>query len=936
MRLFIAEKPSVAKELALMIGGFSKGQNGKYLTNNKDLITWAFGHLIELHHATVNNIEKLPILPKDEEWELRVINLDGYQAQYDNIKTLIENPKVTEIVNACDAGREGELICRLIYEKTGTSKPLTRMWINSMTKEGLAKAHSKIQPASNFDGLNKAAYCRSKSDWIVGLNGSIAATEAMSKKLGLSQNTPLGRVKTPVLSMLVQRQREINNFIPKPFWEIGAEFAVGDVSYKAKWVDYSEIKRRENEVTLTENSCAALGADSDDGEDKAKINRFTDEALAKSVIARCTGNSGILPVTNIIDKKTLKKIRPPSLFDLGTLQTLADRLYRIDPSRTLEIVQELYEKHKAVTYPRTESSHLPEDYPEEVKSVLSKLVAASGDAFIQKMAQDALARVDLVGKAVFDNKKITDHFAIIPTGTIPTLENNDVKKIFYLIVQRFKEAFLPAMEYNQTDRYTFIGEDAFRSTGKSIVNLGWKMLTEGDADSKEETNSILPSFAAISDVIPIKLDLLNGMTTPPVPYTQGSLLNAMKNISRALKGEQKEALRECGIGTPATRASIIKELMATESSSGKKRLALVETVGKNIGPTNLGVELITFLEKAGVETLTSPEFTADWELELTGVTQDASKSIAFMQHTHKVVGDFIAKLQTAYRELPANYLNGAQCKVCNSQLLIQPYYVTCESLACTFKVQRVVARKVISDADMAVLINNGQTGNIDGFAKKQTDPNEKPTLFSAGLKLVQHEGEYKIEYYFPQVIYELPCPCCNGKLVSSVNGIKCINTECGIMFWATSFGKKISASDQKALIGKGITKVISGLKSKSGNVFAAQLKLNKETKRIEIIFEPTGTAAVPVTTKFTCVKSACDGFYVRTGLRYECNKCKGYVLGKLKNAVAFTEIQMSKLVKGNTVNHAIDVVDIDGTKKPKIVAVYICRETGKMLVTDNV
>lgn len=943
MRVILAEKPSVGREIAHALGGFVKSPTNRFLTNQKDcIITWAIGHLVELHHPTVNDLSKLPILPNDDDWELRIIKNDGYQEQFDVIKKLFDSPQVTEVVNACDAGREGELIGRLIYDKSGTTKPLKRMWINSMTKDGLIKAYKNIKDSDEYEGLNQAARCRSKSDWVVGINGSIAATAVMSRKQYLSQITAIGRVKTPVLTMVVHRQREIDSFVSQPFWEIGAKFQVGAENYESKWVNYDEILKKQNQSSES-NEASGEEDDEENSTDSSSSNRFYDRDKANAIVAACHNGKELKPVSKVIENKTNKKSNAPNLFDLTTIQYVANLKYKFSSKLTLELVQELYEKHKAVTYPRTESQHLPSDYPNEVARIFDDLMSKQkGDIKITLMAQEAKDRISVVGKHIFDDSKVTDHFAIIPTGTALDASASDaVKKIYYLIVERFKAAFLPQMEYSETERFTFIEDQAFRSVGKTIISKGWKALVETEEENgdkkKGKQDVILPAYQDKSEISPLSVALNQGKTTPPKPFTNGTLIRTMQNISRLLKGDQKKALKDCGIGTPATRANIIDDLLSTTANNGSPKKAMLQEVGSNkyIAPTEYGKQVVEFLEENGITSLTKPEFTANWELQLAEVNKDAHKSIDFMSHTHEVVSDFISKLQLAHKNMPVIKLAGCVCPECSSDLTLEPRYVICSDTTCRFKLQRMVADKILSDAELQVLINNKATGVISGFVKK-ADPKvkgSKSKTFSAALELeIKEDKTYHIKFFFPKTKYDLPCPICKSPMEGTVSGVACTDHEaCKFMVWRTINEKSLSDSEIRTLIQNGVTDVLEGFKSAKGNNFSGKLIVNHELKRVGFSFDGVDVANTGTESKDDCTQESCSGKYLISGNRYKCNTCDSWYTSKPKIALKpFSAAQMSKLFKGKTVTHAIKIDDGTGNEVNKKAEYYIDAKTKYM------
>ena len=913
MRVILAEKPMVAKDIAKALGGFSKSSTNRYLANSKDcIITWAIGHLIELQHPSSKDINALPILPKEEDWQLKVINNDGYQEQFDAIKELFERNDVTEVVNACDAGREGELIGRLIYQKSGSTKPLKRMWINSMTKDGLTTAYKKIVDADKYEGLNQAARCRSKSDWVVGINGSIAATAVMGRMQNLTQVTAVGRVKTPVLTLVVHKQREIDNFVPEMSYGITANFAVGAEKFAGKWINYEAMLKKRNSGTAPDESNIDAD-DAIDGDKNDKLGSFKDKASANAVLKKCMNGSSPKPVSKVIETKTLRKSNAPNLFDLTTLQYEANKKFKISSKKTLEIVQVLYEKHKSVTYPRTDSTHLPSDYPNEVAKTFDKLMDHQKDQSILYLAQEAKDRIGEVGKHVFDDKKISDHFAIIPTGK-PLDPNADkiVVDVYKLIVERFKAAFLPAMEYNETERFTFIEDEAFRSVGNTVINEGWTALFKTESGEKKgKKDVLLPAYEKESDIDVESIKVTESKSTPPKPFTNGTLIRAMQNISRYLNNsDDKDILKERGIGTPATRANIIDELLSTQASNGRAKQAMMEESGKAkyIVPTEYGKQVIAFLESHNVESLTQAEFTADWERKLEAVNKDANKANDFMDQTYEIVTGFIDAFKQAYQEIPISKLNGCVCPECSSELNIEPKLVGCSNSNCQFKITRIVASKSLGEADLSVLINEKETGVISGFIKRGTDK-KSDKLFNAALKLNKKEdGTYEIQFHFPVVKFDLPCPICSGEMESNSSAIKCKVESCGMTIWRSINKNPIPESEIRLLIENGVTNAIDGFVSSKGTIFTGKLIINKDEKRVSFNFDGINSTSKEATTE-KCFK-ACGGTYDLVGFKYICNSCEHWIPVKPKNAVkAFTKNQLASLAKGKFVAQKVKILN---------------------------
>jgi DNA topoisomerase III len=932
MKLIIAEKPLVGNAIAQALGGFSKAESGRFLSNKKDcIITWGSGHLIEMTHPVSNDINKLPILPKSDEWQLNVIeSKNGAQEQMNVIQKLVELEAVTEIVNACDAGREGELIGRLIYMKTGTKKPLKRMWINSMTKPMLVAAYKGICDAKKYDGLNLAAMCRSQMDWCIGINGSIAATTVINRKEDMAQNTQIGRVKIPVVMLVIERERAINNFVSKDFWEIKGTFNVNSSSqeYLGKWINYEELLKKRSTGLSESNTSLNEDDEDDEGEENGPKNnkaedesnslyRFENEAQAKNILKECKEGR----VTQILETKTQRKRNPPNLFDLGAIQYLANKLYKLSAKKTLEIIQELYEKHQAVTYPRTDSTHLPEDYPSECIAILDKL-AQSHIKDVSDFAEEAKLGVNTVKKHVFDNSKISDHFAIIPTGVIPKIDDQNTNRIYQLIVRRFKEAFLPPMEYNETERFTFIGKHAFRSVGEEVIDFGWKNVEKANIERIPESqrkkgkavkDKILPLVSDFKDVSVVDVKAPKSSTKPPKRYNNGTLLNTMKHISKTLEGDEKAVLKDCGIGTPATRAGIIDELFSTTNSKGEPKKAMLEERGNNkeIHPTLYGIKVIEFLEDNKIDFLTEVSLTAQYEIRLNEIVEEPEKSVEFMRDVYSTVTNFIDRMKQANSNIPIRKLKNTKCPKCESDMHIEPRNIICSSASCTYRIPRIISGKLLENESIAALINNGITEVIDGFINKDS-------VFSAVLRFEKNEeGKQVIKFFFPVEKYKDNCPICNSEMMKTLNSIKCNSSNCGLTIWNTVFGKRLTEKHIDQLIEKGITEQIDGFLSKVKKTnYSGILKINQELKRIEMTFDGVKEVEHITETKFKCLTENCSGVYsLINDYKYQCFTCNKFFHIKNRGQKPYTSAQIKKLLKGEHITHVFKTMDADGKKE---------------------
>lgn len=580
----VAEKPSVGRDIARVIGCREHGDG--CLIGGNYIVTWAIGHLVTL--AEPDEIDEkyrkwdfstLPILP--EEIPLKVIG--ATKSQFSKVKKLINDKETDSLICATDAGREGELIFRYIYQKASCKKPFSRLWISSMTDEAITEGFRNIRPGSEYDGLYSSAQCRSRADWLVGMNASRAFT--------LKYNTLLsvGRVQTPTLAILVKRRKEIENFTPEGYWILQADF--GDytgVCFNEKWDPDTHIPQREE---------------------------------AEIIAARVKGKDA-----EVIQAETVRKHElPPQLYDLTTLQRDANRLLGFTAEKTLKLAQSLYETHKALTYPRTDSRYLPPDMIPRVVQTM-KMLPQEYQGFVPGALRDGKLPVS---KRIIDAEKVTDHHAIIPTAKRTEMNrfSADERKLYDLVVRRMLSAFYPACDYDATKVITRAGDDLFRTTGKMIVNNGWHDVppTENPAKSRrkekdegEETKALPPLQKGDRRTL-LESSVREDVTKAPAPHTDASLLSSMETAGKELEDEGLvRQMKGSGIGTPATRAAIIERLIQVGYARRK---------GKTISATDKGVNLIEIMPKE----ISSPEMTGKWELALHQITDGEQDSNRFME-----------------------------------------------------------------------------------------------------------------------------------------------------------------------------------------------------------------------------------------------------------------------------------------------------------------
>jgi DNA topoisomerase-3 len=525
--LVIAEKPSVAQDLARVLGKFER--KGDYFENESMVISSAVGHLLEIAPPTGSEpargkwkIENLPSIPP----HFDLVPIEKNAGRLRVLKTLLKRKDVERVINACDAGREGELIFRNLVRDSGVRKPLSRLWLQSMTPESIRSAFERLRPDEEMLPLADAAVSRAEADWLVGINSTRALT-AFNSADGGFHKTPAGRVQTPTLAILVEREEKIRAFQSRPYFEVLADFGVSAGSYRGRWLDESFQKR---------------GAEED-----ARAERIWDREKAEAIRAKCAGKEG-----QVEEEKKPTTQAPPLLYDLTTLQREANQRYGFPARMTLQVAQALYEKHKVLTYPRTDSRFLPEDHLATAREVLSDMA----DPVLQKHAQRALDSGWVrPNKRIFNNAKISDHFAIVPTGTAPKSLDERELKIYDLVCKRFVAVFFPAAQFEVTTRLTRVEGECFKTDGKIIVDPGWLAVYGKQAESEEESEKSICAVQPGERAQTLGIEVKESATKPPARFSEATLLSAMEGAGKFVDDEElREAMSERGLGTPATRA----------------------------------------------------------------------------------------------------------------------------------------------------------------------------------------------------------------------------------------------------------------------------------------------------------------------------------------------------------------------------------------------
>lgn len=647
----VAEKPSVGRDIARVLNCGAYG-DGCFM-NDRYIVTWALGHLVTLLEPDELDIkykkwsfDTLPILP--EEIPLKVI--PKTRSQFTKVKKLICDKDTDSLICATDAGREGELIFRYIYEKSGCKKPFTRLWISSMTDEAISEGFRNIRPGSDYDGLYSSAQCRGKADWLVGMNASRAFTLRYGVLLSV------GRVQTPTLAILVRRSQEIKDFKPEGYCTLTADF--GD--YSGIW--FSESADPDTHIR----------------------ERKTADELAEAVRGR----------TAVVEQAETARKRepPPQLYDLTSLQRDANKLLGFTAEKTLKLAQSLYETHKALTYPRTDSRYLPPDMIPRVMQTMNAL-PEEYRRFVSGALPDGRLSVT---KRTVDETKVTDHHAIIPTAKRVQTDrfSEDERRLYDLVVRRLLAAFYPACEYEATRIITAVEEQRFRTTGKVILLNGWhdvspsaytKTSSRKTAANAAEDNPALPPLKPGDTRTVRKTAVKEDVTKPPSQHTDASLLAAMESAGRELDDEElAKQMKGSGIGTPATRAAIIERLL---------KVGYVQRKGKTLIATEKGVKLIEIMPKE----IASPEMTGRWELALHDITDGRQDAVRFMDGIRRMSAFLVDYAKTKSKEatFPAEDrgrkrggkkqrtpIKQAACPLCGSGLMESPRAYNCEKPSC--------------------------------------------------------------------------------------------------------------------------------------------------------------------------------------------------------------------------------------------------------------
>jgi len=829
--LIIAEKPSVALDISRALGGFTR--EGDYFESERYVLASSIGHLLTL--VAPNDpvrgkwsFTHLPVIPP--KFELGPTDKKSAERLKLLVK-LLKRKDVDSIINACDAGREGELIFRYIIQYSGVRKPIQRLWLRSMTQAAIREAFSELRDDDALKPLEAAARSRAEADWLVGINGTRAMTAFNSKDGGFFK-TPVGRVQTPTLAIVAEREERIRRFQPRDYWEIHADFAAAAGHYAGRWFD------------------PAFRKNEDDAE--SRDFRLWSREQAEEIARACEG----LPGT-VTEESRPSTQASPALFDLTSLQREANGRFGFSAKTTLALAQTLYERHKALTYPRTDSRYLPEDYVGTVHQTMQTLAQASANAaasirpFAETICEKGWVKPS---RRIFDNKKVSDHFAIIPTLQIPRELSDAEGKIYDLVLRRFLAIFFPSAEYRLTTRITRVAEHSFKTEGKVLVNPGWLAIYGKQAQGDD---GMLVPVTPEETVQTEEIEVRSLTTKPPARFTEATLLSAMEGAGKLVDDEAlREAMSERGLGTPATRAAIIEGLL-NES--------YLRRDGRELVPTAKARQLITLLSGLGVSELTSPELTGEWEHQLKQIEQRQLDADSFMHEIEKMTQAIVRRAKEYERDtVPGDYATLATpCPRCGG--VVKENYRRFACTQCDFSIGKHPGGRTFEIPEVEELLQKRELGPLSGFISKMGRP------FSALLRITD---EHKLEFDFGQKDDESDepvdfsgqtalgrCPKCgHGVFEHGMNYVceKSVGPDksCTFRSGKVILQQEIEPDQMRKLLAEGKTDLLTGfVSSRTNRKFKAYLVTQKDGKT-GFEFEPRPEKPGKKTAGKTAAKTA--------------------------------------------------------------------------------
>jgi DNA topoisomerase III len=808
--LIIAEKPSVAADIARALGGFSKRED--YYESDQYVLSSAVGHLLEL--SVPPGIEPargkwsfahLPVIPPY--FDLQPI--EKAQPRLRLLAKLIKRKDVAALINACDAGREGELIFRNIVRHAKASQPIQRLWLQSMTPAAIREGFSRLRDDQDLLPLADAALSRSEADWLVGINGTRAMTAFNSKSGGFFKTT-VGRVQTPTLAIVVEREQRIRSFVPRDYWEVIGTFQAEAGPYLGKWFD-EKFTRPDK-----------------DGDSDLKPDRLWEPTKAEAIREKCLGKPGI-----VSEESKPSTQNSPLLYDLTNLQREANSRFGFSASNTLKLAQALYERHKVLTYPRTDSRALPEDYQPTVRNALTMLTRTPYGPFADAILKNQWVKPN---KRIFNNAKVSDHFAIIPTTEMPKGLSEPEQKLYDMVTRRFLAVFYPAAEFLETVRITRVEGEPFKSVGKVLISPGW-LAVYGREAQNEDTPTLTPVKAG-EQVQTTAVEVKQNQTKPPARFTEATLLGAMEGAGKLVEDEElREAMSEKGLGTPATRAAIIEGLIAEQYMLRQ---------GKDLQATAKAFALMELLNGLGIPELTKPELTGDWEFQLRQVERRQKSRAEFMAGIADITRHIVERAKKFELDtIPGDFgVLSVPCPKCGGE--VHERYKAFQCLQCDFAVRKIMSGRLFEASEVEQLIRERQLGPLQGFRSRLGKP------FATVVKL---SGEHKTEFDFgpdqrnggdaltPDITGQEPvakCPNCGSRVFETAMSFTCEKSvgsrTCDFRVGKVILQQPVDRAQFDKLLTAGKTDLLDKFVSKKGRLFKAFLVL--KAGKVGFEFEP--------------------------------------------------------------------------------------------------
>ena len=859
--IIIAEKPSVAQDIVRALtptkGKFEKLAD--HFENDDYVVTSAVGHLVEIKAPDEFEVKRgkwsfahLPVVPP----HFDVAPIDKAKTRLNAVVKLVKRKDVGAIINACDAGREGELIFRLILQYAFGDKvhgkPISRLWLQSMTPAAIRDGFDQLRTDQQMLGLADAARSRSEADWLVGINGTRAMTAFNSRDGGFFLTT-VGRVQTPTLSIVVEREEKIRKHVSRPYWEVKATFDAVAGQYEGKWFD---PKWKKN---------------ADDAE--ARADRLWNAPDAEAIAAAVRGQPA-----SVVDEAKPSSQASPQLYDLTTLQREANSRFGFSAKTTLSIAQALYEKHKVLTYPRTDSRALPEDYVATVKETLKMLSTEDLPGPLRELSVHAKKSLKegyvKPTKRVFDNTKVSDHFAIIPTLQAPKSLTEIEAKLYDLVVKRFIAVFYPSAEFMVTTRISTVSVKGqahkFQTNGKVLVNAGW-LAVYGKEAQDDDANLVAVAPGEQVRTEDVAVNALK--TKPPARYTEATLLSAMESAGKLIEDEEaRDAMKEKGLGTPATRAQTIEGLIA-------EKYMLRD--GRELVPTAKAFQLMTLLRGLAIEDLTRADLTGNWEHQLSEMEHGRLSRDAFMGEIAKMAERIVRKAKEYDRDtIPGDYATLAvPCPNCGGVVKENYRRFSCTGVSgaeegCGFSITKIPAGRAFETVEAEGLIREKKIGPLEGFRSKAGWP------FTAEIKLAfdAEISNWKLEFDFGEDAKNAqgdgepvdfsgqeslgPCPKCKGHVYEHGSNYVCEHSvgatvTCDFKSGKIILQQPVERSEVSKLLGTGKTSLLENFVSnKTRRKFKAYLAYDAKEGRVSFEFEPRAPRAAKAPAKKAAAKKA--------------------------------------------------------------------------------